>query len=63
MFVQKIPMDDIYVTDDIYPAVAGLVKNRRGKTSSPKTISRHIERLANCCWGTMVERDLVAVNP
>ena len=26
MFVQKIPMDDIYVTDDIYPDVARLVK-------------------------------------
>ena len=36
MFVQKIPMDDIYVTDDIYPDVAKLVRNRRGKPSSPK---------------------------
>lgn len=45
MFVQKIPMDDIYVTDDIYPDVAKLVKNRRGKPSSPKTVARRIERL------------------
>lgn len=26
IFVQKIPMDDIYVTEDIYPDVAKLVK-------------------------------------
>lgn len=59
MFVQKIPMDDIYVTDDIYPDVAKLVKNRRGKPSSPETVSRRIERLANLCWDTLVARDLV----
>ena len=59
MFVQKIPMDDIYVTDDIYPDVAKLVKNRRGKPSSPKTVSRRIERLANLCWDTLIARKLV----
>ena len=59
MFVQKIPMDDIYVTDDIYPDVAKLVKSRRGKPSSPKTVSRRIERLANLCWDTLVARKLV----
>ena len=59
MFVQKIPMDDIYVTDDIYPDVAKLVKNRRGKPSSPETVSRRIERLANLCWDALVERGLV----
>lgn len=59
VFVQKIPMDDIYVTDDIYPDVAKLVKNRRGKLSSPKTVSRRIERLANLCWDTLVTRNLV----
>ena len=59
MFVQKIPMNDIYVTDDIYPDVAKLVKNRRGKPSSPKTVSRRIERLANLCWDTLVARNLV----
>lgn len=58
MFVQKIPMDDIYVTDDIYPDVAKLVKNRRGKPSSPETVSRRIERLANLCWDALVERGL-----
>jgi len=59
MFIQKIPMDDIYVTDDIYPDVAKFVKNRRGKPSSPETVSRRIERMANLCWDTLVERDLV----
>ena len=59
MFVQKIPMDDIYVTDDIYPDVAKLVRSRRGKPSSPKTVSRRIERLANLCWDTLVARKLV----
>ena len=59
MFVQKIPMNDIYVTDDIYPDVAKLVRNRRGKPSSPKTVARRIERLANLCWDTLVARNLV----
>ena len=59
MFVQKIPMDDIYVTDDIYPDVAKLVRNRRGKPSFPKTVARRIERLANLCWDTLVARNLV----
>lgn len=59
MFVQKIPMDDIYVTDDIYPDVAKLVRNRFGRPSSPETVSRRIERLANLCWDTLVERNLV----
>ena len=59
MFVQKIPMDDIYVTDDIYPDVAKLVRNRLGKPSSPKTLTRRIERLANLCWDTLVARNLV----
>ena len=53
MFVQKIPMDDIY------PHVAKLVRNRRGMPSSPKTVSRRIERLANLCWDTLVSRNLV----
>ena len=59
MFVHKIPMDDIYVTDDIYPDVAKLVRNRFGRPSSPETVSRRIERLANLCWDTLVERNLV----
>lgn len=59
MFVQRIPMDDIYVTDDVYPEVAKLVKDRHGKIPSVKTISKRIERLANLCWDTLVTRDLV----
>ena len=59
MFVRKIPMDDIHVTDDIYHDVAKLVNGRRGKPSSPKTVSRRIERLANLCWDALVERGLV----
>ena len=59
MFVQKISMDDIYVMDDIYPDVAKRVKNRHGKPSSPKTVSRRVERLANLCWDTLVARNLV----
>ena len=52
-------MDDIHVTDNIYPNVAKLVNNRRGKPSSPETVSRRIERLANLCWDMLVERGLV----
>lgn len=59
MFFERIPMDDIYVTDDIYPKAAKLVKNRRGRPSTPKTVSRRIERLANLCWDTLVARNLV----
>lgn len=59
MFFERIPMDDIHVTDDIYPKAAKLVKNRRGRPSTPKTVSRRIERLANLCWDTLVARNLV----
>lgn len=59
MFVQGISMDDIYVTDAIYPAVAKLMVNRQGKIPSSKTVSRRVERLANLCWDTLVTRDLV----
>lgn len=59
IFFERIPMDDIYVTDDIYPQVAKLVKNRRGRPSTPKAVSRRIERLANLCWDTLVARNLV----
>lgn len=59
MFTEKVPMDDIYVTDDIYPEVAKLVKTRYGKSSSTKTVSRRIERLANLCWDALVARNMV----
>ena len=44
LFVRRIPMDDILVTKDIYPAV-GLLMNK-----NPKAVSRSVERLANRCW-------------
>lgn len=59
LFTQGIPMDDIHVTDDIYPAAARLVKDRFGRPASPGAVSRRIERLANLCWDTLVERSLV----
>ena len=59
LFTQGIPMDDIHVTDDIYPAAARLVKGRRGNPASPGAVARRIERLANLCWDTLVERGLV----
>ena len=59
MFVRKIPMDDIHVTDDIYSAAARLAKGRCGNPASPGAVSRRIERLANLCWDTLVERNLV----
>ena len=59
MFVRKIPMDDIHVTDDIYSDVAKLVNDRCGNPASPEAVSRRIERLANLCWDMLVERDLV----
>ena len=59
MFTQEIPMDDIRVTSDIYPAVAKLVRARNGKPLSSKTISRQVERLANLCWNALVSRNLV----
>ena len=59
MFAKGISMDEIRVTDDIYPEVAKLVRNRRGDPSSLKAVSRRIERLANSCWDALVERDLV----
>ena len=59
LFTQGIPMDDIHVTDDIYPAAARLVKDRCGKPASPGAVARRIERLANLCWDTLVSRNLV----
>ena len=44
LFVQKIPMDEIMVTKDIYPEVA------KQLNKNPRTISRSVERLVLCCW-------------
>ena len=59
MFVQGIPMDDIFVTDDIYPKAAEHFRKRSGKASTPKAVARRIERLSNLCWDTIVSRELV----
>ena len=59
LFTQGIPMDDIHVTDAVYPVAARLAKGRCGKPASPGAVSRRIERLANLCWDTLVERNLV----
>lgn len=59
MFVQGIPMDDILVTNDIYPDVAKRIRKKSGAHPSAKSASRRIERLANKCWDAMVSRDLV----
>ena len=53
LFEQKIPMDDIRVTERIYPAVAGQIARSTG------TVARRVERLANLCWDALVERELV----
>ena len=53
LFVRRIPMDDIRVTKDVYPWVAQQI-NR-----TPGAVSRRVERLANLCWDTLVERNLV----
>ena len=59
MFLERIPMDDIRVTEDIYPEAAARIHDRFGRAPSLKTISRRIERLANLCWDTLAARDLV----
>lgn len=53
MFVQSVPMDGILVTKHIYPDVAKLLHKR------PGTVSRQVERLANKCWDTLVDRKLL----
>lgn len=58
MFVKNIPMDDIAVTCDIYPAVAQMLHDRRGQRVSVKAATRRIERLANLCWNSLVDRGM-----
>ena len=59
LFVQKIPMDDIHVTKDIYPAVAQIHKNRFGRSPSNIAVTRQIIRTCNECWEALVSRSLV----
>ena len=48
LFVQKIPMDEIMVTKDIYPEVA----KQLNKNPLPPLSRRQkaVERLVLCCW-------------
>ena len=50
-FTKDISMDDIHVTEMVYPAVAGQIKR------TPSTASRRVERLANLCWDTLWKED------
>ena len=59
IFYQRMSMDDIQVTNDIYPEVAKLLKNHYGKVPTSGTVSKRIQRLANLYWETLVDRDLV----
>lgn len=53
LFVQRVPMDDILVTKEVYPIVAQQL------SKTPGAISRKVERLANACWDALVTRNLV----
>lgn len=44
LFVKKIPMSQIQVNQDVYPAVAEQLGQR------PQSVARQVERIANCCW-------------
>ncbi len=59
MFVRKISMDDLFVTNHIYPDAAKRLRQTLGISSSPKAVSRRIERLANRCWENLVSKNLV----
>lgn len=50
LFREGIPVDEIRVTRDIYPAVARQLK----KESS--AVARQVERYGNLCWETMDDR-------
>ncbi len=47
LFQEKVAMDDIFVTKDVYPRVA----KRLEKDS--RSIARQVERLSNQCWDSM----------
>lgn len=59
VFAKGVSMDDIFVTNDIYPEAAERLKKDFGAGASVEAVSRQIERLANKCWEALVERDLV----
>lgn len=47
LFSEKIPVDDIHVTRDIYPKVAKEL-NKHGSS-----VARQIQRMGNECWNSM----------
>lgn len=47
LFVEKLPLEEIYVTKNVYPEVAGRLKQ------NGKSVARQIERLSNSCWDSM----------
>ncbi|MCI8292299.1 MAG: hypothetical protein HFH53_02025 [Hespellia sp.] len=49
MFTENIPMDEIYVTKDIYPKIA------KEMNKKDRAVARQIERMGNRCWGCMDE--------
>ncbi len=53
LFVDKIPMDDIFVTKDVYRKVAKILSKK------PSSVERSNERLANLCWDEIVANGLV----
>ena len=54
LFVKRIPMDEILVTKDIYPAAAKRLSKK------PGAVTRSIERLANLCWDELADRKLMS---
>lgn len=59
IFSQGTAMDDIFVTNEVYPEVAALLSSQSGIRVSASTASRRVERLANKCWDTLKGRELV----
>ena len=54
LFAAGIPMDDIFVTKDVYRKVAKILSKK------PAAVERSIERLANLCWDEMVANNTVS---
>ncbi|MDD6262375.1 MAG: hypothetical protein PUA83_04720 [Clostridiales bacterium] len=52
LFVGNIPMEDIHITKQIYPAVS----ERIGKSCD--AVTKCIERLTNLCWDSIIEQDM-----
>ncbi|MCD7807546.1 MAG: hypothetical protein LUH19_09460 [Lachnospiraceae bacterium] len=50
LFDEGRPFEEILLTRDIYPVVAGLMKKNE------RTVARQIERVGNLCWDSMDEK-------